>query len=847
MSIQLDQLTNTVSVNDTVNANSSLNLVGQGTGAVNLKGTGQNLLTQSSTFTNTSAWNTASATITGGQTDPFGGTNASLFLATAQYGWLRELQYNLVNGVTYTLSLWCYVASGTRLYNVVDYNSNILGSFTATTTWTRYSVTFTAVASVQLVVMQDRAASGFINGYIYGAQLEIGSIANTYIPTTTTAIYGTPTLSLSGVAGLGLQSDGSLYVSPAGTGALQAQATTSTATGGNARGANAVDWQTSRSSATQVASGANSFIGSGASNIVSGQYATIVGGNTGQATAYGSFVGAGYGNKATLNQAAVVAGENNTASGFNSFIGGGHLNNATGWFSTIGGGEANSGTSGTAVVSGLSTQTIATGSLQIALTATNANIKPGQLIVATGFPSVGSATSYTYVTSPVVTNTAAFTTASVSTTTLTVTTLASGTVTIGMIIAGLTPSTAYTTAQLTATNTATVTPTCSGTINTNTLTVSLGTGVVVGHFVQPITGIPANTYVVAVANTLITLSQNLTSTITAGTSVSFYTAGQAGTYSLNVSATGTPTGGTSYTFGISQGAIATSQPTITIYTPHGVVVGGGNNTATGSYSFIGGGGDAGTAFNGNKATGDWSTICGGNQNTASGQGAFVGGGGLYFSQQTGVGNVASGQSSAILGGAGNIASNAVSTVLGGLQNSANGLSSIAMGFQALGRSVAYASTTGVQRFSTNGDNQSENFILSTTTTNATTTELTSGGATLSTTTVPVLPAPTASTSSVYTFRGILAAKNTATTDAAGWEIKGVIQRTGSATNTTALVGTPTVTLLGATAGAISAGWGQVANVTVTADTTNGGISVNVTGAAATTIRWNCRLDTTELG
>ena len=100
---------------------------------------------------------------------------------------------------------------------------------------------------------------------------------------------------------------------------------------------------------------------------------------------------------------------------------------------------------------------------------------------------------------------------------------------------------------------------------------------------------------------------------------------------------------------------------------------------------------------------------------------------------------------------------------------------------------------------------------------------------------------------MYTFRGILAAKNTATTDAAGWEIKGVIQRTGSATNTTALVGTPTVTLLGATAGAISAGWGLVANVTVTADTTNGGISVNVTGAASTTIRWNCRLDTSELG
>ena len=52
MSIQLDQFTNTVSVNDTVNANSSLNLVGQGTGAVTLKGIGANLITFSQTYQN---------------------------------------------------------------------------------------------------------------------------------------------------------------------------------------------------------------------------------------------------------------------------------------------------------------------------------------------------------------------------------------------------------------------------------------------------------------------------------------------------------------------------------------------------------------------------------------------------------------------------------------------------------------------------------------------------------------------------------------------------------------------------------------------------------------------------
>jgi hypothetical protein len=56
---------------------------------------------------------------------------------------------------------------------------------------------------------------------LWGLRAEIGTVATTYVSTTSTAVYGTPSLSFSGVAGLGLQSDGSLYVSPAGTGAIR--------------------------------------------------------------------------------------------------------------------------------------------------------------------------------------------------------------------------------------------------------------------------------------------------------------------------------------------------------------------------------------------------------------------------------------------------------------------------------------------------------------------------------------------------------------------------------------------------------------------------------------------------
>jgi hypothetical protein len=60
--------------------------------------------------------------------------------------------------------------------------------------------------------------NGTSGAVIYGAQVEFGSTANAYVATSGSAVYGTPSLSFSGVAGLGLQSDGSLYETSAGTG-----------------------------------------------------------------------------------------------------------------------------------------------------------------------------------------------------------------------------------------------------------------------------------------------------------------------------------------------------------------------------------------------------------------------------------------------------------------------------------------------------------------------------------------------------------------------------------------------------------------------------------------------------
>jgi hypothetical protein len=153
--------------------------------------------------------------------------------------------------------------------------------------------------------------------------------------------------------GLVLNAQGSdtnipVVIQPKGTGSLQAQLTDSTATGGNARGANAIDWQTVRNAASQVASGSNSVVSGGSRNTASGALTSVVGGFSNSATGYA---------------ATIVGGISHTAAGYYNFIGGGFTN---------------SGTSSTAVTS--QNGTLTSGSQSVTLTGSNASIKVGQYI-----------------------------------------------------------------------------------------------------------------------------------------------------------------------------------------------------------------------------------------------------------------------------------------------------------------------------------------------------------------------------------------------------------------------------------------------------------------------------------
>jgi hypothetical protein len=128
-------------------------------------------------------------------------------------------------------------------------------------------------------------------------------------------------------------------IKPKGTGALLATIPDGTSVGGDKRGPNAVDLQTSRSASNKVAVGANSTISGGGSNAASTNYSTVSGGtnNTAAGGEY-STVGGGGSNTASGLNATVAGGASNTASGTNTTVGGGSSNTVNGRDSVIPGG-----------------------------------------------------------------------------------------------------------------------------------------------------------------------------------------------------------------------------------------------------------------------------------------------------------------------------------------------------------------------------------------------------------------------------------------------------------------------------------------------------------------------------
>lgn len=202
-----------------------------------------------------------------------------------------------------------------------------------------------------------------------------------------------------------------LVIAPNGTGALVASIPDGTATGGNARGVNAVDLQTSRTLNTQVAGrdysvitgGQNNLVGgvasakwsgilAGRGNSVLGNFDGIIAGDANTTNASGSYnvIGGGLSNAVSGSAAysGVFSGSNNIASTNYSVVLGGLSNTASSSFSVVSGGQSNTASTNThaTVVGGQSN----TSSASKAISGGFSNTASGSYSVALGFVNTAS-------------------------------------------------------------------------------------------------------------------------------------------------------------------------------------------------------------------------------------------------------------------------------------------------------------------------------------------------------------------------------------------------------------------------------------------------------------------------
>lgn len=195
-------------------------------------------------------------------------------------------------------------------------------------------------------------------------------------------------------------------------------------------------------------------------------------------------------------------------------------------------------------------------------------------------------------------------------------------------------------------------------------------------------------------------------------------------------------------------------------------------------------------------------------------------------------NLASGITSVALGDTNTSSGNKSFSV--GSGNTASGTSSVCTGENASNFSIYGRFTHGAGVHQVQGDCQRSIFVLRQSTTNATPGIMTSGatGQNAASGANQLI----VQNNSAISFTGMIAAKQSASTNSAAWKIEGLIVRGTTAASTTVVASTVTVVSNVPT-------WGTP---TLTADTTLGGLNITVTGLAATNIRWTCTFDTTEV-
>jgi hypothetical protein len=131
-------------------------------------------------------------------------------------------QVSTTGGTSYTLSAWVRTTSGTASFSMGTFGGTTnFSNHTATTTWQRFSFVVTIASSgVQAfypLVFNGTASTAAVF-QIWGAQLEAGAFATSYIPTTTASVTraaDVAQISGSNFSGMYNQNAGTLFANAA--------------------------------------------------------------------------------------------------------------------------------------------------------------------------------------------------------------------------------------------------------------------------------------------------------------------------------------------------------------------------------------------------------------------------------------------------------------------------------------------------------------------------------------------------------------------------------------------------------------------------------------------------------
>ena len=164
---------------------------------------------------NNAAWdNPNQVTITANAgVSPDGYANADRLLSTGS-SWFLAQQKELTNGTSYVLSVYVKSnTSGNQTFRLVA-NGNITSSnFTATTSWQRFTLSFTGdtgLLSHGIVRDTNNSSADLL---VWGAQIEAGAYATSYIPTLGAAVTrGADAALKTSISSLIGQDEGTIFV-----------------------------------------------------------------------------------------------------------------------------------------------------------------------------------------------------------------------------------------------------------------------------------------------------------------------------------------------------------------------------------------------------------------------------------------------------------------------------------------------------------------------------------------------------------------------------------------------------------------------------------------------------------